>query len=208
MSRGTIIFDFDGTLADSFQLVSSFIATQAGKTNLTPAERNHLKGLSMRDIAKELEVPSWRYLWMFFEGRRMMSGRMDEVKPFVGVTSAVRVLRAQGWDLYVLSSNSNSNIQLFLKRYELEKYFVRTQGSASFFGKTQALRTILRRNKLDPRQSFYVGDEARDLYAARRSNIRGVAVAWGYNNLKTLAAEKPFAAAKTPADLNKIFTEK
>ncbi len=208
MSRGTIIFDFDGTIADSFELVSSFIAAQAGKANLGSAEREKLKGLSMRDIAKKLEIPAWRYLWLFFQGRRMMSGHLDEVKPFAGIEDVIKALHAGGWDLYILSSNSNKNILLFLKRYHLEKYFAQTQGSASFFGKTQALRTILRRNKLDPQQSFYVGDEVRDLYAARRANVRGVAVAWGYNDMTALATEKPFAAAQTPADLLKIFSAK
>ncbi|HEY1835329.1 MAG TPA: HAD-IA family hydrolase [Candidatus Saccharimonadales bacterium] len=205
-NKGTIIFDFDGTIADSFDFVVSFLARQIGTQTLTPQQRKHLEGLPMRAIAKELHIPKWRFPLLFFEGRRVMGGSMDKIEPFPGIETALRELHDQGYEFFALSSNRSKNIQLFLQRYELAKYFSKTQGNASILGKTHSLRVMLRRNGLQPHECVYVGDEVGDLQAARRVNVRAVAVSWGYNDGPMLSAGKPFGLANTPAELVQVLT--
>lgn len=204
--RGTIIFDLDGTLADSFAFVSRFIAQKGGESGLTLAERRRqFQGLTMRGMAGKLGISLRRQLWLFFYGRRQMTKQIGRIKPFEDVEDVIKSLHSQGYALYALSSNRNKNIQLFFRRYGLAQYFTATQGSASLLGKTLALCVLLWRHDLRAADCFYVGDEAGDLKAARRLHIHAIGVTWGYNELEALSVEKPYAIAKTPDDLVKIF---
>src|SRR5579863_1105359 len=110
---------------------------------------------------------------MFFYGRRVMTRHMNEVEPFAGVGDVLRTLHGQGHQLFILSSNRNENVQLFLSQHGWLSYFSRTQGNASILGKSVALRVLLRRRRLAVTDCFYIGDEIGDLEAAQRLGIRG-----------------------------------
>lgn len=202
----TIIFDFDGTIADTFDYVSELMSRKAGLPNLTLDERRlRFGGLSIRGMMHNLKKPYWWGLWMFFYGRREMSRHMYEIKLFVGMELVIRELHKRGHKLYVLSSNRNQNIRLLLDHYKLAPYFTHTQGNASILRKGVALRWLLWRHHIDPKDCYYVGDETGDLDAARRLGIRGVGVVWGYNHEEKLLADKPVALAKKPRDLLKLL---
>lgn len=207
MSNRTVIFDFDGTIADSFAFVSQFIAAQGGKPDLSQKERQkQFGGMTMREMAKKLNIAKVRQLWMFFRGRRLMTLHIGDIKPFVGIEVAIKSLHDQGYTIFALSSNRNKNIQLFLQQHELSSYFAKTQGNASILGKRHCLRKILEQNHLQPQDCVVVGDEVGDMRAARRLGIPAVAVTWGYNDAKTLQAENPVAVANKPVDLVRVFS--
>jgi phosphoglycolate phosphatase len=205
MNRGTIIFDFDGTIADSADLVLELFYELTGHERLTKAEIAELRYLSVNKVLKRLGVSLRHGPRLLMKGRALMKQRMDDVKVFKGLNEVLEQLREDNWQLIVISSNSYQNIEAYLDAHDLRDYFDQIYGNVKIFGKTQSLRKVLRQNKLDRRTCFYVGDEIRDMQAARRAHIRGVAVAWGYNDISILTAEQPFAVAKTPADLVGIF---
>ncbi len=206
MSRKIIIFDLDGTLADSFGFVTKYLAEQAGEPGMTLEERKkQFGGLSIRNMAEKLGIPYWRRVWLFFHGRRVMTKNITKIKPFDGIEPVLRELHEQGYEFFAVSSNRNENIRLFLREHGLLDYFSKTQGSASIVGKTMALRKLLWQREVSAKDCVYVGDEVGDMVAARRLHIRTVAVSWGYNTVSALGARKPSAIAKTPADLIKIL---
>lgn len=207
MGKAIVIFDFDGTIADSFEFVSSFLVRESGHGVWSLTERRRqFAGLSMRHIADKLGISPWRSLWMYFYGRRAMTKQLARIKAFDGVVEAVLLLHGYGHELFLLSSNRHKNMQIFLQQHGIAGCFSAIQGSASLVGKTLVLKNLLWRYELDRANCVYVGDEADDLKAARRLGIRAVAVTWGYNNAKTLAAEEPYAIAKTPKELTNILT--
>lgn len=209
MSRKVIIFDLDGTMADSFDFVTQYLTQQAGKKASTLAERaRQFAGLSVPAMAIKLGFPVWRRIWLYFHGRRAMTENIKNIKPFPGIEEVIKDLYSQGYVLFAVSSNRSENIKLFLRQHGLERYFTNIQGNASIVGKTITLRKLLWQRAVDAADCTYVGDEVGDLDAARRLHIRTVAVSWGYNDAAALAAKKPFAVAKTPGDLIKIFDNK
>ena len=116
-------------------------------------------------------------------------------------------LHDAGWRLMVISSNSHQNVEAYLQAQEVDEYFDRVYGGVGLFGKTRALRKVIKQNKVDRQACFYIGDEVRDMQAAHRAHIRAVAVAWGYNDVSVLQTEKPFAIAKHPSELIKILAQ-
>lgn len=207
MNKGTIIFDFDGTIADSFEVVLGIFYELTGKERFSDAEIAEYRKLPLKKISKEVGVSFGQVPILLVKGRAMMVHRMRDVKPVPGMQDALKELQGMGWQLMVISSNSHQNVEEYLKVHKLEAYFDRVYGGVGLFGKSAALRKVIKQNKLDRNACYYVGDESRDIQAAHKTRIGCVAVSWGYNDVSLLRSEKPTAIAENPAGLVAIFAD-
>jgi len=205
MNKGTIIFDFDGTIANSFEVVLELFYELTGHERFTPERITELRRTPVRKVIKELGIPLRQAPRLLVQGRTLMRQRMHEVRVIPGLHEALAALRRDGWQLMVVSSNSHQNVEAYLEEHKLREYFDQIYGGVGLFSKTQSLRKVIRQNRLGRDACFYVGDEIRDVQAANKAHVRCVSVGWGYNDASILRTEKPFALAETPADLIKIF---
>jgi phosphoglycolate phosphatase len=201
----TLIFDFDGTLADSFGLAMDLSYEILGIPPLPAKEVARLRRLPLLKAVRELKVPLYRLPRLLLHGRQKMHERIHEVHPFPGIPEVLAILHEQGNHMLVISSNSEQNVRSFLRANELEHYFDGVYGSVGVFDKAGALRKVMRRNKLDAANCYYIGDEVRDVMAASRVRIHPVSVAWGYQHATALKEHQPFAIAYLPTDLLEIF---
>lgn len=202
-----IIFDFDGTIADSFDYVLGFLSSRTKMTrSLSEREKNVFRGISMSLIARRMKIPLWQLPVLFLVGRLAMKTRMHFVKPHTGLTEVVRDLHSDGHKLYIVSSNSAQNIRLFLKLQGLDEEFIKIYGNVGLLGKKRKLKKMRRRNRLRLQNTFYIGDEAKDIKAAKKAKLRAVAVTWGYSNRENLRAEKPDYIISNPSELLEIFS--
>jgi len=202
----TIIFDFDGTIADSFTHVLEIAQDLIGQHQpLSKQEIERLRGMSAFQIAKELKIRPWKMPFLVGWGRRRMRSEMSEIKAFVGMPEVITRLSADRHKLYIMSSNSVQNIKPFLERHGMGREFIKIYGGVGIFGKAHVLRKLIKRNNADTADTFYVGDEVRDVEAAKHAGVRIISVTWGYNNEKSLAARAPDYVVKKPAEINEIF---
>lgn len=202
----TIIFDFDGTIADSFDFVLDFLIEAAGMEPIGQADvRAQYRQLSMLGIARRLGISWFRLPLLLIGGRKEMGRRMKHVKPVPGMVELVHELHREGHQLMIVSTNASRTIRTFLRQNDLEGQFVKIVGSISVFGKAPALRRILRAFRLKPNQALYVGDEVRDVEASQSVGVDCIAVAWGFADARFLAAAKPAALVKTPAELRQAI---
>jgi phosphoglycolate phosphatase len=197
----TIIFDMDGTLADSFDYVADFLGVVRGLGPLSDEQKHRLRHLSMIAMARRLGFHWWDAPWLLFQGRRRMHHAIKEVKAFHGITELVRQLHGQGHNLYVLSTNSPRNVNRFLNEQKIHKYFLAVYGGAGLFNKAPSLKKLLKYQNVDRDQAVYVGDEIRDIQAAKSVGIKAIAVSWGFASRDHLKALRPDALADTPAEL-------
>ncbi|PIZ61655.1 hypothetical protein COY17_04015 [Candidatus Saccharibacteria bacterium CG_4_10_14_0_2_um_filter_52_9] len=202
-----IIFDFDGTIADSFDYVADFMAEEAGVAPLSEEARQALRGLSMAAMTRRLGFHWWQAIAVFFKGRRRMQQAIKDLDSFDGMPQLIRKLHAEGHELFVLSTNSLRNVRRFLHQEKIHKYFLEVYGGAGMFGKAPALRQLLKDHQLNVEHAVYVGDELRDVEAAQSIGLRAVAVTWGFANRKNLKEANPTALADTPAELLRILED-
>lgn len=202
-----IIFDFDGTIADSFEYIAGFLAAEAGLPPLSAAQKKDLRGQSMITIGRKFGLSWWRLFRLFFKGRRRMRGVMNRVKPFDGITDVLQKLHAEGHELFIVSHNKVGNIRAFLHHHGLHTYFLEIYGGIGVFGKAPALRRLLKDQKLEKENAVYIGDELRDVQASQSIQLRVIAVTWGFARLSDLRALRPTALADEPADLIRILEE-
>lgn len=204
----TVIFDFDGTIADT--LVTSvriFEKLTKRPVPFSDEEIARFRGLTVVKVVRELRIRPWRVPWLLVRGRSLMRREMESVIVFDGMEEVLRQLKADRVDIYIMSSNSPGNINKLLRRLGLRDYFKYVYGNVGILGKAKMLRRIVARNALDPSETFYIGDEGRDIEAAKRVGLKSVGVAWGYNSAELLESHHPYALAKTPDELKKILSE-
>lgn len=202
-----IIFDFDGTIADSFDYVADFLAHEAGIKQLSDAQRAELRNKSMVAMVKHLKYPAWKLPILYFKGRRAMSAKINNLEPFEGIPETIRKLHAEGHELFIVTSNSLRNVHAFLRHHDLHTYFLKVVASVSVFGKAGALRSLLKEQKLSIDDSLYIGDELRDIQAAESIKLRVIAATWGFSSAIDLVAAKPLALIDRPEDLVKVLEE-
>jgi phosphoglycolate phosphatase len=200
MSRYDLaIFDFDGTLADSadwFFGSLNEVAARFGFRATTEQERQALRRFDHREIIRGLQVPMWKLPAIARHMRRRATENIDSIRLFRGVPEALTALRSNGTRLAIVSSNSEQNVRRILGS-ELAGQIAFHGCGASLFGKTSKLRSAIRRCNVDRKRTIYVGDETRDIEAARTAGTASGAVLWGYAAPDALLGLNPTIAFHT-----------
>jgi phosphoglycolate phosphatase len=203
MDYALIIFDFDGTLADTFPWFAGVInqvADQYGFKRIEAHEVETVRGYEGRQILKHLGVPLWRIPKIASDLRMRMAADIKEVSLFPGTKEFLEDLKDRGARLAVVSSNLAENIGYVLGQ-DVATLFSHYACGVSMFGKERKLRSIVKQSGV-PRQSvIYVGDEIRDLHSARKVGIAFGAVSWGYNRIEAIQAHGPDLVFDTVADM-------
>lgn len=205
MKQSTIIFDLDGTLADSIPVLLDIInEMNVIERKLTLKDYQKAKNLTVKEILKEFNVPLWRAPGLLVKGRAELTKRIDEVPFFAGMDKTVKQLNKQH-RLFVMSSNSLVNVQKFLEIHGIKDQFEEVYGGVGIFSKAKMLRKIIKDYSIDITQTYYVGDEVRDVEAAKKAGLKSIAVTWGFNGEKFLRAHGPDFLVRTPQKLQAIF---
>jgi phosphoglycolate phosphatase-like HAD superfamily hydrolase len=207
--KRAVVFDFDGTIVDSLKAVIKVFEDVTKRPHrFTPEEIEELQHKDPLQIALELNVPKWKIPWLLVKGRRMFRDHMRSMTVHIGMPEVIRTLHESGVPLYVLSSNSKSNVQKYLRWNDLNGYFTNVYGNAGLLGKTRKLHILFKNEKLDPTTSWYIGDETRDIIGAHGAGLKVIAVSWGYNSRTALADKKPDALVDTPSEILTILNKK
>jgi len=188
-----VIFDFDGTLADSFPWFVRVFNEAADRyrfRRIREGELEELRGLGGREIVRRLGVPAWKLPLIARHMRRLAARDIDTVSLFPGVDPLLRRLSDAGVVLAVVSSNGYGNVSRVLGPENVARIHHFRCG-ASLFGKAASFRRVLRRSGVAPGEALAVGDEIRDLEAARAVGIPFGAVSWGYTTAGALRAHGP-----------------
>lgn len=189
------IFDFDGTLADSlpwFLVAMNEAAERYGFRRFEGADVERLRGCSSWQVMQHAGIPMWRVpaLTRFMRGR--MGRDAGAIPLFAGVGRMLELLDAGGVAIAIVSTNAERNVRRILGPRHAA--LVRHYGcGASLFGKRPKLRQVLAAAGVTAAEALCIGDEIRDLVAARAEGIPFGAVAWGFTDPAALAAQAPEA---------------
>lgn len=193
MSYRLVIFDFDGTLADSFPWftrVFNEVAERFDFRRLAPEELEALRTRSSREIVASLGVPLWKLPLIARYMRQAMDREIETISLFPGVSPLLHQLAASGVTLAVVTSNATENVRRVLgpENMRLFRYF---GCGVSLLGKRSALRRVVRQSGIPREEVLCIGDEIRDAEAAHAEQLAFGAVTWGYTSLEALASRSP-----------------
>jgi len=200
-----IIVDFDGTIADSLPVVIKLFYEWSGSQPFSSTEIEAIRNMTLKQALKSLHVPLWRVPTLLVKARKDFGNYIGEVPVFDGMPAVLKQLQASGHKLYVMSSNSPQNIRKFLKLHSIDNYFIGIHGNMGLFGKASAMKAIMKRDKRPNEKWYAIGDETRDIDAAKKAGASSIAVNWGYNGSEILQQHKPDYLISSPAELLKLI---
>ncbi len=192
MPYALAIFDLDGTLANSFPWflrTINDVADRFGFRRVADEDVEALRHASTREILSRLEVPVWKLPAIARHARRLKGEAAAEISLFAGVEPMLRTLAGRGVQLALVSSDSEANARQ--KLGEAAALFTHFDCAASLFGKPAKFRRVIRRAGVEAGRVIAIGDELRDIEAARNVGIACGAVCWGYAAPAALRAHGP-----------------
>lgn len=202
-----IVFDFDGTLADTSDYIYSLFkkySSEFGLGEFTPHDWEMLRDRGLKAMAAQFKIPILKVMPMIVKFRKAMHEGIGHFDLIPGIDSLIAGLKRQNFGLGIASSNSEENINKFLDLKNI-KIFDFVYGGGSIFGKDRLLKEMLKKENLSRESVIYIGDEIRDVEAARKAGIKIIAVTWGLSSRKALQREKPDYIADTPEEIYSII---
>ncbi len=208
MKYSTVLFDFDGTIADSFSMGLSIyneLASLHGFRVVTEQDVPALRDLSLSALLTELEIPKLKLPFLVSKGTKLLRKSIDLVLPFEGISQVLETIQPQAENLAVLTSNRVENVNTFLSKHNLDSKIDFVESCSKLTGKAKFIRSICQNVGCLPEELIYIGDEERDIKAAHKAGCDIIAVNWGFNSPLALQAENPTYIANQPQDILSIL---
>ena len=195
-----VIFDFDGTLSDSggwFLSIMDHLSDRYGFRHVGKHEIEPLRRMSTRDVIRHIGIPRWKLPFIARYVRRLFGRHTHQVHLFEGVTDMLAAIEAAGIGIAIVTSNSEANARAVLGPENAARISWWACG-ASLFGKAPKFRKVLNASGIPAHRALSLGDETRDIDAARATGVRAAAVLWGYANPAAFEHLSPDIAFATP----------
>lgn len=209
MSAKVIIFDFDGTIADSYEVfvaIANKLALEFNYPTVSLAEAEKFKNLSSKEIVSLLQISLFKIPIFWRRFKQELQQSTQNVALFPGMADCLIELNNQGYQLGIITSNYKENVIDCLQQHRIVSLFNFIYSNTSLFGKHHVIRQVMRQYKLSPASVVYVGDETRDINAAKRSKVRVCSVTWGFNSLEVLSRHQPDYLVYRPHEILDIFS--
>lgn len=200
-SRGTVIFDLDGTLVDSAPDLADALDALLRQRGLEPVglemgrsfighgiPRLVQQGLAARGISAEKEDLS-KATDQFLEIYSKNHSR--KTRPYPGAVEALDVLQKHGWRLAVSTNKLEESARAILTDLNLISSFSCVVGPDTFGVAKPDPRPILGclpEGQAKRRPAILVGDSAVDIGAAQAAEIPVILVSWGYGDADAIGA--------------------
>lgn len=199
-----VIFDFDGTIADSFDTfieVTNCLAEEFNYPQFSTVQISRFRKLSLKAMVQELGMPKWKLLFFLRRFRQELSRLTPYLQPISGIDESLMQLNPSEYRLGIVTSNSRKNVEAFLQTHKLSHRFDFICGGQLLSGKAKTLKQIARRSGTEPRKIIFIGDEVGDVKAAKQVGLYSIAVSWGFNDRQILEQHTPDTVVDHPQQL-------
>lgn len=204
----SLIFDFDGTIADTLgetRRIFNQIAPDYGIREVGEHEIDGLRHLSLKQLLDHLEIPKRRVPALIARGTGLIRGNIIRLPLIAGMHEVLLEMRRHVDSFGILTSNTTANVDLFLESHGLGEIFDFVSSTSKLTGKSKHLKAIRKTFSLRHEQMLYIGDELRDVKASQKAGIPIAAVTWGFNSREALAAAEPDYLFERPADFLRLL---
>lgn len=197
-----IIFDLDGTIANSFDILVEILNDIAKQFNLE-LSKNEITQLirneNLKDIIKKFKINKIKLFFLLLKIKKKMRDKIININSVPEIKEMIKKLDNK-YTLILLTSNNKKNTEAFLKKENLN-YFSKKYFSSGLFNKNKMILKIIKENKYNLNEILYIGDEVRDIQSCKLANIDIVAVTWGFNSKELLQKYSPNYLIKKPSEI-------
>ncbi len=204
----TIIFDFDGVLADSLIPMLSY-ARQVCQELGYPCEptQNDLEILDKMEFSeygRQLGIPEALIDKFVMRNFELFSGQEESLAITPGIKPVIEELSERAF-LGVITGNSCKVVDKFQDAHGLKNKFQTILGAEDDGNRIEKISKIISLSGGSNFEAFMVGDAVSDIRAAREAGVKSIAVGWGHQTKKKLLTENPDFLVDQPEDLLHVF---
>ena len=207
-----ILFDMDGTLVDSIELIlQSAMFAFDGREGPRPtrAEWQALIGTSLDSILARWTTGPDDKEFIRNRYRDFQVANHDRlIRLYDGAAELLRSLRARGHPLAVVSSKNERGIRRSMDYFGLTSLFdalVGIESTTHHKPHPEPVHYALGQLGVQAHQAVFVGDSPHDVEAAKAAGVRVIAVTWGAYTRDELAPARPDTWIERMAELRREF---
>lgn len=193
-----VIFDWDGTLANSIEIIIASIQAAGESIGREIPRENaaHIIGLGLVDATKTLlpDVDDEKILNAFSDSyRENYKMNEEKVKLFDGALSLLDHLRAEDFTIAIATGKSRRGLNRALEILDVAHYFSasRTSDETNPKPAPDMILEIAEMTKFSPESATVIGDTTHDMKMARSAGARAVAVTHGAHPAEKLKTTFP-----------------
>ncbi len=193
-----IVWDWDGTLADSTGMITTAVvdaAAQVGLPKLDPAAARNIIGLGLKESihalfgdipAEKAQALAQQYTANYYAGE-------SEIPLFAGAKDTIVELNRRGYKLAVATGKGRRGLNLALEHCGLGNYFHATRTVDECFSKPhpQMLDELMDILVTTPERTLMIGDTSYDLQMAQNASVQALAVTFGAQSHDKLIGYNP-----------------
>ncbi len=184
MEKKAVLFDFDGTIADSIPWIFKEInkhASEYGFQPISPERFKALRSSTLPELVKLCNISLFKLPFFIATMRREVKKDIDKMGLCNGMRELLLALKSKGYRMGIVSSSPKENIESFLNKFDLNIFeFIHSE--LNIFGKSAAIEGVMREHNMKKEETIYVGDEIRDIEACKAIKLDIISVTWGFNN--------------------------
>jgi len=206
VSNPFLLFDFDGTIADSIHLgfkIARNIAPQFGLEPISEEKFAEIRSMSIPKALKMLKIPFYKVPKAITLALSEYRHLIHELEPVTGIPEMLKELEKMQCPMALLTSNTQENVRHFLTQHELN-CFNWIEGTSGMLKKHSSIRKQIKKHSLSKENVIYVGDEIRDIIAAKKSGIRVISVSWGFHTTDLLSSHDPDYLVEKPQEIVQV----
>jgi pyrophosphatase PpaX len=195
---GAALFDFDGTLVDTTDLIYQSMRHATGEVLGREISRDVLMANVGQPLPRQMELLSAEHAEALLDSYRLHNEENHDalIKEFPGVEESLARLKAAGVRVGVVTSKRRFSVDMALKNFpglgDVVDQWVTMEDTTEHKPRPEPLLKGLELLGNVPReQAAYVGDSPFDVAAAKAAAVESVAVSWGAFSEDALRAAEP-----------------
>ena len=200
MIKPFLLFDFDGVIADSFDLAKS--VTSELHPHLTETEYRALFEGHINDSASLMRCTNACRGDNFFD---IYVPRMEkEIRPFPGMFEVLLKLERL-CSLVIVTSTISAPVQAYLDRNGLTSHFQEVMGNDVHKSKVEKIKMVFEKYNITADDCLFITDTLGDMREATKAGVKSIGVTWGFHTPETLSKGSPIKLVYTPEELLKTI---
>jgi len=209
LTSKVIIFDFDGTLVDtfpkSFEILNE-LSQEYGYSKVHLTNTKELRELTTKQFLDLFDIPIYKIPFVLRRVQKVLNDHITRLEPIADIEKTIQALKNKGFILGLISSNIQKNIVDFINQYPKLDVFSFIYPNVIPYTKSFILNKVIKKHQLPASDFVYIGDESRDIRAAHKSKMPVIAVEWGFSTAEVLREYHPEYLVSSAKEILDIFS--
>lgn len=204
MKSKFILFDFDGVIADSFDVAFETVKTICPAITVEDYQKRFEGNINEVNHPETFHNEACNHDLNWFD--IYMPKMKERAKLFPGMKELILELEKK-YMLVIISSTLTFPIEEFLTQHHMREHFDWVMGNDVHKSKVEKIKMVFDTYNAKPEDCIFITDTLGDMHEAERMNVPSIGVTWGFSTSEALRRGNPITLVNTPDELGAAIAE-